>query len=462
VADDAFHRAPAPAAITEADRAAILAAIDEDELVALALDLGNIPSFAGHETAAGAFVFDWMQKEGFNPRKVGATPDRPNIIGTFGGAGAGTPEAKNLLFTAHLDTEAPTWNPELDAYKFRPETLLNPEWTKCWLEDGRLLGYPIANDRGPMSCFLMAAKALKKAGFALAGKMYLTACPGEIGPEPIEEHCGIAYLGKDIGAHYLFHHGGVAPDYAIAAEGCDFGLTWVGCGYAVFRLKMLGEAIFTPLLSHPEDPSDHPNPIYRLGAMVGALNRWGRAYESFNRYESVGGVATPKAQIAAIRGGVPYAFGAGTEVCCLYLEVGMTPRQTPAEILHALEALVLQEKLGAVEIEPVVVRNGFEADANAVAPLVGAVDAATRLGLGRPVERANGVYSSMWRDQNVFNMQRIPAITTGFTRWRPTPKDFVDSTLIYALTALAVCGRAASAAPESRPAPVYGDNPFAN
>ena len=63
----------------------------------------------------------------------------------------------------------------------------------------------------------------------------LTARPGEIGPEPIEEHRGVAYMGKDIGAHYLFHHGGVAPDYAIAAEGCDFGLTWVGCGYAVFR-----------------------------------------------------------------------------------------------------------------------------------------------------------------------------------------------------------------------------------
>jgi hypothetical protein len=307
----------------------------------------------------------------------------------------------------------------------------------------------------------MAAKALKRAGYNLSGKMYLTACPGEIGPEPMEEHSGIAYLGKDIGAHYLFHHGGVAPDYAIAAEGCDFGLTWVGCGYAVFRIKMLGEAIFTPLLTHPENPADHPNPIYRLGGMVAALNRWGRAYEVENRYESAGGTAVPKAQIAAIRGGVPYAFGAGTEVCCLYLEVGMTPRQTPAEILHSLETLARDEGLGEVEIEPVVARNGFEADAAAVAPLVGAVDAATRLGLGRPVERANPVYSSMWRDQNVFNMQRIPAITTGFTRWRPTPKDFVDSVLIYALTALAVCGHSPSSAEGHRPAPVYGDNPFA-
>jgi len=63
----------------------------------------------------------------------------------------------------------------------------------------------------------------------------------------------------------------------------------------------------------------------------------------------------------------------------------------------------------------------------------------------------------------VFNMQRIPAITTGFRRWRPTPQDLVDSALVYALTALAVCGRASPEASGKRPASaVYPDNPFGN
>jgi formylaminopyrimidine deformylase len=451
--------AAAPFGVGDADRAALAAAIDRDELVELALALGNIPSPAGHEKAAGDFVYDWMDKEGFSPRKVGATPERNNVIGTLGGGG---PNGKNLLFTAHLDTESPTWNPDLDAFKFRPGTMKNREWRECWLEDGVLYGYPIANDRGPMSCFLIAAKALRRAGFELAGKLYLTACPGEIGPEPIEEARGIAYMGKDIGAHYLFHHGGVAPDYAIAAEGCDFGVTWVGCGYAVFRLKVLGEAVFTPLLTHPEDPADHPNPIYRLGGLLAALNAWGRAYEVANRYESQGGVAAPKTQVAAVRGGVPYAFGAGTEVCCLYLEVGLSPRQRVADVQRQLERLVAEGRFGEIEIEPMVVRHGFEADARDVAPLVGALDAATRLTLERPIERAAPVYSSMWRDHNVFNMQRIPAVTTGFKRWRPSPQDLVDSALIYALTALAVCGRSDGQGDTARPKPVYGDNPFAD
>jgi formylaminopyrimidine deformylase len=454
--DFAYLGAMAAAGVDEDDRRRLAAAIDQDELVELALTLGNIPSPPRHETAAGDFVFDWLDKEGFAPRKVGATPERSNIVGTYGGArptGAG----RNLLFTAHLDTESPTGEPDIDAYTYRPETLKGREWRECWLEDGVLHGKPIANDRGPMSCFLIAGKALKQAGFDLDGALYLTACPGEIGPEPIEEHRGVAFLGKDIGAHYLFHHGGVAPDFAIAAEGCDFGLTWVGCGYSVWRLRLLGEAVFTPLLTHPEDPDQHPNPIYRLGKVIAALNRWGRAYEVRRRYESAGGVAVPKVQIAAVRGGAPFDFGAGTEVCNLYVEVGMTPRQQVGQILHELQRLAITEDLGEIEIEPMVVRHGFEADAGEVAPLVGAVDAATRLTLGAPVRRAAPVYSSMWRDHNVFNMQRIPAVTTGFTRWRPRPKDLADSALIYALTALAICGRAGASSRAAKSATIKTD-----
>jgi acetylornithine deacetylase/succinyl-diaminopimelate desuccinylase-like protein len=441
--------------ISQADRDAIAAAIDTDELVELALTLGNIPSRSGQEREAGEFVHDWMARESFSPRKVGATPERFNVIGTYGGLGVG----KNLLFTAHLDTESPTRDPDLDVHKYGPATLADPEWERCWLEDGVLRGYPIANDRGPMSCFLIAAKALKTAGYGLAGKMYLTACPGEIGPEPIEEHRGIAYLGKDIGAHYLFHHGGVAPDYAIAAEGCDFGWTSVGCGYAVFRLRLWGEGTFTPLLRHPERASDHPNPIYRVGALTDAIHAWTRAWQAASRYESAGGVAEPKVQLCAIRGGVPYQFGDGTEVVSLYLEVGLNPRQKAADVQHALEAMARAAGVGRVEIEPVVVRHGFEAEAGEVGTLVEAVDAATRLGLGHSAARANPVYSSMWRDHNVFNMHRVPAITTGPKRWRPSPKDLADSALIYALTALAVCGRA-EGGETMRASSVYPDNPF--
>ncbi len=375
----------APYAVSPAERDAIAAAIDTDELVDLALTLGNIPAPSRSEAAAAEFVFGWMQREGFHPRKIGATPGRPNVIGETGGTAPGA----NLLFTAHLDTESPSGIADWDRFRYRQSTIEDPEWTKCWVEDGRLRGYPISNDRGPMSCFLIAAKALRKAGINLAGKTWLTACPGEIGPEPIEEFSGIDYMGKDIGAHYLFHHGGVAPDYAIAAEGTDFGLTWIGCGYALFRIRIFGSGMFTPILDAPADPSAHPNPIYRLGPAIDAIHRWSQQWERESLLETPGGRAVPKVQFSSVRGGMPFDFGAGTEVCALYLDVTLNPRQKAADAMHGIIAAMRTVDVAGFDVEPVVVRHGFEADAAAVAPLAGAVDAATRLARGGAVERAH-------------------------------------------------------------------------
>ncbi|WP_260927686.1 peptidase M20 [Novosphingobium sp. 9] len=450
----------APYTVSEEECAAIAAAIDTDELVELALTLGNIPSRSREELAAAMHVHDWMKAEGFRPRLVGATPERPNVIGEYGGQGIPVHGGgANLLFTAHLDTESPSGIAEHDRFRYRESTLADPEWSKCWLdEEGRLRGYPVSNDRGPMSCFLIATKALKKAGIALAGKTWITACPGEIGPEPIEEFSGIAYNGKDIGAHYLFHHGGVAPDYAIAAEGTDFGLTWQGCGYALFKVSIFGQGMFTPILDAPEFAAEHPNPIYRLGAVIDALHAWGQDWERESVMETLSGAIHPKVQIASVRGGMPIDFGAGTEVCALYIEVSLSPRRKAAEAMHGITAAMRGLDLAGFEVEPVVVRHGFEANPAEVAPLVGAVAAATQLTRGEELQPAHPVYSSMWRDHNVFNMHRIPAVTTGMPRWRPTGADLASSALVYALTMLAICGRAEGGPASDGPTSVYGDN----
>ncbi|MFN3608502.1 MAG: peptidase M20, partial [Hyphomonas sp.] len=112
------------------------------------------------------------------------------------------------------------------------------------------------------------------------------------------------------------------------------------------------------------------------------------------------------------------------------------------------------------DIEPVNVSHGYEADDTEVAPLVAGVDVAVQAVLDHPVEIAKPVYSSMWRDHNVFNMHRVPAITFGPVRWRPTPEDFFRCTLMYALTALVICGRMEGDVEKRTGRTVYGDNPF--
>lgn len=416
----------------------IVAAIDRDELTALVLQLCNIASPMRRERAAGDYVYDWMNRNGFAPRRIGLTPDRFNVVGRYG-SGPGP----HLLFTSHLDTESPFYD-ETDRYSYRDETLNDRQWLEAWLEGETFFGHAVGNDRGPMACFLLAAKALKSCGIGLNGTMYLTACPGEIGPEPAEERQGLDYLGKELGAAYLLAHGGVAPDYVIAAEGTDFGINWTACGYADFRITLTGEGTFAPLINHPDDLGAHPSPLVRIAPLIDVVQRWAQAYERRNRYESEGGVSVPKVQIGALRGGTPNAMGAGSEICVLYLHVTLTAIQTIGAVDRDLKDALRQSGFGDACVEPIVVRHGFEADTVAVNPLRSALDSAHRhiRGQGQPI--GPSVFASMWRDHNVFNMNRIPAVTMGPTRWRPTIDDLLDCTKIYALAALALCGKAPS------------------
>ncbi len=419
-----------------AELESVCAAIDRDELVRLVLDLCNIPAPVGTGGAAGQFVFDWMAREGFAPRKAGLVAERFNVIGRTGGLGGGP----NLLFSSHLDTESPLYHPD-DRYSLRPESVTDPRWLGAWLEGETFIGHAVGNDRGPMACFLIAAKALRTAGIGLSGTLYLTACPGEIGPEPAEEHQGPAYLGKEVGAQFMLNHGGVAPDYAIAAEGTDFGVNWVACGYVNYCITLHGNAVFTPMLEHPAENRQHPNPIVRLGAAIDVLQAWARQYEMLHRHEGAGGTAIPKVQIGAVRGGNARSLGAGSELCSIYLEVNMTPAQRIGDVDRSLKQALRSAGLGEVEVTPYVMRPGFEADAEAVEPLRTALSVAHAAVRGGAMPISAPFYSSMWRDHNVFNMNRVPAVTMGPVRWQPSIEDLVQCTRIYAMAALGVCGR---------------------
>ena len=414
------------------------AVLDPEALRALVLELSGIPAPQGREAAAGAYVFDWMQAHGFAPHRVAAVPHRFSVVGRYGGDGPAS-QARDLLFSSHLDTEGPIGDGS-DGWRIRPGT---PPPEPCRIEDGVFIGDAIANDRGPMSCFLMAAKALRDAGIRLSGTMILTACPGEIGPDPIDEREGVAHSGKDVGALYMLHHGGVAPDYMIAAEGTDFAYSSVGGGYAIFRIRLFGREAFTPILDSPAEPRAHPNPIYHLGDAIAALNRWGRRYEHAHRYENAGGTAIPKVQIGAVRGGVPHAIGGGTAVCALYLEVGLTPASRLAAVRREIAGALEAAGLDAFDLAPVAVRHGFAADAAELAPLRDAIGHALHAVRGEALRVADPVYASMWRDHNVFNMNRVPSLTMGPPRHRPTLADYVDCTRLYAMTAIELCGLAA-------------------
>jgi acetylornithine deacetylase/succinyl-diaminopimelate desuccinylase-like protein len=415
----------------------VLDHIDVDELVKVALDLGNIDSPTGSEGPVGEYVHDWLTRQGFAARKVALVPERPNVVGTLPGSGHGL----SLVFNSHMDTtihKDEIWTTRHAA---------DPVFHSAWREGDVLVGNGICNDKGPMATWLIAAKAIRDSGVTLRGDLVLMAVVGEIGLEPVDEFQPPAYLAKEAGTRYAITHGGVA-DYALVAEGTDFGLVGVEAGKAFFKITVFGHdlPIYTPYITRPTPIEKNPNAILRMAPLLRRLDEWAYDYEQRNRYECAGGVVVPRVNVGAIRGGVPYKITKTVQQCAIYVDVRITPVQNPLDVREELRRVVADCGL-AGEVELYVYRPAYEADATRVKPLVGAITRAHEAVLGTAPKPAPPPFSSMWRDINCFNEMRIPAITygpgvsVGGGNFGMRIADLVTGSKLYALTALDLCNQ---------------------
>jgi acetylornithine deacetylase/succinyl-diaminopimelate desuccinylase-like protein len=405
--------------------------IDADELVKLALDICNIGSPAGEEAKVGEYVFAWMRREGFSPRKIAMFPERFNVLGTLPGCGDGY----SLIFNSHMDTG----RSKADVWSIRePDAAVNHG---AWLSEGVLHGEGVVNDKGPMAAFLVAAKAVKATGIELRGDLLLSAVPGEIGYEAVDEFESPKYLSKEVGTRYLIQHGGVA-DFALVAEGTDFRYAAIEAGKAFFKITVFGEdQYYTPFAPDAEVNARHPNAIVRAGLFIPALQEWARAYETRFTYRCKDGTIVPKAVIGAIRGGNPYHVTRTSELCALYLDCRLTPESNPLELRRELrELLTANDMPGRVEL--FLYRRSYGAGDTGI--LLEGLRRAHWEVNGGELEIAAPVFSSMWRDVLIFNEMGIPAITYGpprsFRKQAITVADLVRASEIYARLAVNVCG----------------------
>jgi acetylornithine deacetylase/succinyl-diaminopimelate desuccinylase-like protein len=406
--------------------------IDADELVKLALDICNIESPAGEEAKVGEYVFAWMRREGFSPRKIAMFPERFNVLGTLPGRGDGY----SLIFNSHMDTG----RSKADVWSIRePDAAVNHG---AWLSEGVLHGEGVVNDKGPMAAFLVAAKAVKATGIELRGDLLLSAVPGEIGYEAVDEFESPKYLSKEVGTRYLIQHGGVA-DFALVAEGTDFRYAAIEAGKAFFKITVFGEdQYYTPFAPDAEVNARHPNAIVRAGLFIPALQEWARAYETRFTYRCKDGTIVPKAVIGAIRGGNPYHVTRTSELCALYLDCRLTPESNPLELRRELrELLTANDMPGRVEL--FLYRRSYGAGDTGI--LLEGLRRAHWEVNGGELEIAAPVFSSMWRDVLIFNEMGIPAITYGpprsFRTQAITVADLVRASEIYARVAVNVCSR---------------------
>jgi acetylornithine deacetylase/succinyl-diaminopimelate desuccinylase-like protein len=410
--------------------------IDREELIALALEICNIDSSGPNEGTVGQYIYDWMRREGFEPRKLGLLIDRFNVMGVMPGAGNGF----SLLLNSHLDTAVR----ENDRWTYKDPT--DDVYHRAWIEGDSLVGEGVVNDKGPLAAFLIAAKAVKSTGRRLKGDLVLTAVVAETSAEPSDEPLGTFIETKDLGARFLATHGGVA-DYALVAEGTGFSLVSVEAGMAWYRITWTSAepAFYAPYLPDRTTPQESPNMIVRASVAVLALERWADGYQSRYAYESSGGPVVPKALVGAIRGGNPRRPVNAPQVCSLYLGVFTVPQQDPGDLKREIGEALYEAGVPANDIQLYLFRRGYEA--RGVERLEEALLRAHRAVLHSEPPPPYPATCSMWRDVNVFNEMGIPAMTYGprssthsFTR-ALTIESLYQAACVYARTIVEICNQ---------------------
>nr|5K8P_A Chain A, 5-nitroanthranilic acid aminohydrolase [Bradyrhizobium sp.]5K8P_B Chain B, 5-nitroanthranilic acid aminohydrolase [Bradyrhizobium sp.]5K8P_C Chain C, 5-nitroanthranilic acid aminohydrolase [Bradyrhizobium sp.]5K8P_D Chain D, 5-nitroanthranilic acid aminohydrolase [Bradyrhizobium sp.]5K8P_E Chain E, 5-nitroanthranilic acid aminohydrolase [Bradyrhizobium sp.]5K8P_F Chain F, 5-nitroanthranilic acid aminohydrolase [Bradyrhizobium sp.]5K8P_G Chain G, 5-nitroanthranilic acid aminohydrol len=418
------------------DVAKVMKTLDgmREGLIQTAVELGSIEAPTGREGAAGDYVYEWMARNGFGPERVGVFDDRFNVVGRLRGTGGGA----SLSFNSHLDTIMA----REDTARFADAN--DRIYHEAWHEEGRIYGYSVVNCKGPMACWLIAAKALKEAGAALKGDVVLTAVCGEIDCEPVDEFQGHDYLAEDIGARYAISHGAIS-DYALVAEATNFKPAWVEAGKVFLKVTVFaGPSRYTPYVPRPVAALDSPNAIVRMAKLVEALEEWADNYEKRYTREYGGGTVVPKVAIGAIRGGVPYKIYAFPELCSIYMDIRLNPDTNPLVVQREVEAVV--SKLGLkAEVKPFLFRRGYEAQG--IEPLQNALEVAHREVVGRPTERPGSPECSMWRDTNPYNELGIPSLTYGCGGGAGGGNtyflvdDMLKAAKVYAMTAMDLCNR---------------------
>lgn len=409
----------------------------KEDLAELALDLGNTYGPLGNEEPTARRVHEWYRDHGMEADFVPMIEGRASVVGKVRGNGTG----RSIIFNAHLDTEAS--GPEYDRLMNAPD----PNRVGARREGDHIIGHTVQNDRGCMSVQMVAGRAISQSGAPLKGDILLKSAAGETGAAPVDEYQGMNYESKGLGTTWLLDRGYTA-DYAVIAETTDFSASWVQCGATYFKVTLSGRNMYTPRLVRSATLADHPNAIVRAAAVIAAIETWAIEVEARRTTETSCGTMAPKAQVGAMRGGLPWRPNRSSTYAALYVDVRTLPGED-VRPLHRELTEVVRSVDPAAEVEIFMSKAGHAATDEDIQPLLETIQTAHEFVRGEPMpDRAETAVVSMWRDTNVYNSRGIPSLTFGPSRGNAATQgtgsmelgNMIEGTKIYALMALTMCG----------------------
>jgi acetylornithine deacetylase len=186
----------------------ILHAIDRRDIIDLESDLISIPSFTTEEQELARFIYGYMKSMGLNAEleEVPLKGVRTDIdvrfdssyipIGKIEGSGKGP----SLLFFGHMDT-----GPDAGRSYWDPSKTWKRNPFKPIVEEPFIYGKGSSDEKGGICAFLIAAKAMLKAGFKPKGDIYFCPVPG--------------HKSASWGTLHLLHKYRLRTDYAVKSEG---------------------------------------------------------------------------------------------------------------------------------------------------------------------------------------------------------------------------------------------------
>jgi acetylornithine deacetylase len=165
---------------------AVLARIDDDEVVRLACEMIQIPSFTTEETRLAEWLASYLDEQGLAVTLQEIEPGRKQTIARLRGRGGG----RSIMLNGHIDIDplASGWTRD----PFTP-----------WIADGKLFGHGIYNMKAGVTACIMATLALQRAGAPIRGDVVLA--------------CVAAELNSGIGTIHALEHG-QRTDMAVVAE----------------------------------------------------------------------------------------------------------------------------------------------------------------------------------------------------------------------------------------------------
>jgi acetylornithine deacetylase len=403
--------------------------IDRRSLVETASAMVDIPSPTGDEFAMAEHMARLFHEMGLQVQWQEVEEGRPNVVGTWRGAGGG----KTLMFNGHMDTSYSGREPWLAGQRgFRPEARVEGDY---------LFGLGISNMKGALACYVEAVRALQAAGVRLKGDVVIAAVVGEIEKTQWgEEFRGKEYRGYAAGSRHLVTHGGVA-DMCVLGEPTEQRIVLGHYGSIWMRLTTRGPFVHTAFSGGRSEE----NSIVRMRAVLDAVLEWIPEWQALTSYGGSPGVVN----IGSIRGGLPWRVSRTPECTSLFLDVRVPPTMPMAEARAALGEWVreLQARFPDFGIDWEIYVSAPGAEIEEEHELVRAINDAHAEVHGSPPDRDTVRWFS---DASVLTRYGIDCVNYGTSSGLPDPEmgenldiaGLIDIARVYALTAVRICGAA--------------------